>query len=603
MTSVATSKRMVQGGEFLITDANPNSIFTRDDLEEIQYQIASAIKEFFEKEVIPRVEEIEALNSDTIHELMRKAGDVGMLGLEVPTAMGGYGQKKSTALLVGESHTRQFSFAGCVAVHTSVGMIPIVYFGTEAQRKQYLTKLLSGEWIAAYCLTEPHCGSDAMAIRTTATLSEDGKHYLINGSKMWITNAGFANLFNVAAKVDGKKFTMFIVEADSPGITLGAEEKKMGLTGSSTRPVFFDNVKVPVENVLGEIGKGHHIAFNALNMGRMNIGSASYAQLKRSINISVKYAKMRKAFGKTIADFGLIKHKLAEMAIRAYAVESMAFRTAGLIDDQLQSLDTDSPDYLTHSIEVLKEYAIESSIMKVYGSEAQAYGVDEALQIFGGNGYSKEYPAERDYRDARPTRIFEGTNEINRLLIVDMLIKRAMSGTLPIVSAGEQIIKDVYDTGPLPQLDPDQKDSSLFSKEKTLISNMKKASIMLLWQAAQKWMIALADEQEVVASISDCVMETYAAESTYLRTLKHIANKGEEASSYQVSMMQVFLNDAVMHMEITACKTLAVIAEGAELIGSLKSLQRLLRWQPINTVFERRKIADRIIDRESYPFD
>ena len=603
MTSVATSKRMVQGGEFLITDANPNSIFTRDDLEEIQYQIASAIKEFFEKEVIPRVEEIEALNSDTIHELMRKAGDVGMLGLEVPTAMGGYGQKKSTALLVGESHTRQFSFAGCVAVHTSVGMIPIVYFGTEAQRKQYLTKLLSGEWIAAYCLTEPHCGSDAMAIRTTATLSEDGKHYLINGSKMWITNAGFANLFNVAAKVDGKKFTMFIVEADSPGITLGAEEKKMGLTGSSTRPVFFDNVKVPVENVLGEIGKGHHIAFNALNMGRMNIGSASYAQLKRSINISVKYAKMRKAFGKTIADFGLIKHKLAEMAIRAYAVESMAFRTAGLIDDQLQSLDTDSPDYLTHSIEVLKEYAIESSIMKVYGSEAQAYGVDEALQIFGGNGYSKEYPAERDYRDARPTRIFEGTNEINRLLIVDMLIKRAMSGTLPIVSAGEQIIKDVYDTGPLPQLDPDQKDSSLFSKEKTLISNMKKASIMLLWQAAQKWMIALADEQEVVASISDCVMETYAAESTYLRTLKHIANKGEEASSYQVSMMQVFLNDAVMRMEITARKTLAVIAEGAELIGSLKSLQRLLRWQPINTVFERRKIADRIIDRESYPFD
>ncbi|KAF0249042.1 MAG: acyl-CoA dehydrogenase domain-containing protein [bacterium] len=603
MTSVATSKHMMKGGEFLITDANPNSIFTRDDLEEIQYQIASAIKEFFEKEVIPRVEEIEALNSDTIHELMRKAGDVGMLGLEVPTAMGGYGQKKSTALLVGESHTRQFSFAGCVGVHTSVGMIPIVYFGTEAQRKQYLTKLLSGEWIAAYCLTEPHCGSDAMAIRTTATLSEDGKHYLINGSKMWITNAGFANLFNVAAKVDGKKFTMFIVEADSPGITLGAEEKKMGLTGSSTRPVFFDNVKVPVENVLGEIGKGHHIAFNALNMGRMNIGSASYAQLKRSISISVKYAKMRKAFGKTIADFGLIKHKLAEMAIRAYAVESMAFRTAGLIDDQLQSLDTDSPDYLTHSMEVLKEYAIESSIMKVYGSEAQAYGVDEALQIFGGNGYSKEYPAERDYRDARPTRIFEGTNEINRLLIVDMLIKRAMSGTLPIVSAGEQIIKDVYDTGPLPQLDPDQKDSSLFSKEKTLISNMKKASIMLLWQAAQKWMIALADEQEVVAAISDCVMETYAAESTYLRTLKHIANKGEEASSYQISMMQVFLNDAVMRMEITARKTLAVIAEGAELTGSLKSLQRLLRWQPINTVFERRKIADRIIDRESYPFD
>lgn len=603
MTSVATSKHMVRGGEFLIAEANPNSIFTRDDLEEIQYQVANAIKEFFEKEVVPRTDEIEVLNSDTIRELMRKAGDVGMLGLEVPTSMGGYGMKKSTAILVGENHTMQFSFAGCVGVHTSVGMIPIVYFGTEDQRKKYLSKLLSGEWIAAYCLTEPHCGSDAMAIRTTATLSEDGKYYTINGSKMWITNAGFANLFSVAAKVDGKKFTMFLVEADSPGITLGAEEKKMGLTGSSTRPVFFDNVKVPVENVLGEIGKGHHIAFNALNMGRMNIGSASYAQIKRSINISVKYAKMRKAFGKTIADFGLIKHKLAEMAVKAYAVESMAFRTAGLIDDQLHGLNAESADYLAHSMEVLKEYAIESSIMKVYGSEAQSYAVDEALQIFGGNGYSKEYPAERDYRDARPTRIFEGTNEINRMLIIDMLIKRAMSGTLPIVDAGQQAIKDVYDTGPLPQILPEHKDSTLFSEEKTLVSNMKKAVIMILWQAAQKWMMELAEQQEVVAAISDCVMETYAAESTLLRTLKHISSKGEEASSYHIDMMRVFLNDAVMRVEVTARKTLAAMSEGTELSASIKAIQRLLQWQPINTVNPRRRIADRIIDTECYPFN
>lgn len=603
MTSVATSKHMVRGGEFLITETNPNSIFTRDDLEEIQYQVASAIKEFFDKEVLPRTEEIEALNVDTMRELMRKAGDVGLLGLEVPTSMGGYGMKKSTALLVGENHTKQFSFAGCVGVHTSVGMIPIVYFGSEDQRKKYLTKLLSGEWIAAYCLTEPHCGSDAMSIRTTATLSEDGKHYIINGSKMWITNAGFANLFNVAAKVDGKKFTMFIVEADSPGITLGNEEKKMGLTGSSTRPVFFDNVKVPVENILGEIGKGHHIAFNALNMGRMNIGSGAYAQIKRSIGVSVKYGKMRKAFGKSITDFGLIKQKLAEMAIRAYAVESMAFRTAGLIDDQLHGLDSEASDYLARSMEVLKEYAIESSIMKVYGSEAQGYAVDEAVQIFGGNGYSKEYPVERDYRDARPTRIFEGTNEINRMLIIDMLIKRGMSGDLPIVEAGERTIKDVYDTGPLPQLDPNPQDGSLFSTEKTLVANMKKACIMLLWQAAQKWMVQLSEEQEVVAAISDCIMETYAAESTLLRTLKHIENKGEADSQYHIDMMKVFINDSVMKMEVIARKTLAVISEEAELSASLKSLHRLLQWQPINTVTARRRIADRIIDQECYPFD
>lgn len=603
MSSSAAEKRSVRGGEFLINDIQPEEIFTRDDLEPIQHEVASALRQFFEKEVVPRDEEIEALNSETIRELMLKAGEVGLLGMEVPTAMGGYGMKKSTALLAAESHTLQFSFAGCASVHTSVGMIPIVYFGSEAQRNKYLPKLLSGEWIAAYCLTEPHCGSDAMAIRTTATLSEDGKYYTINGSKMWITNAGFANLFNVAAKIDGKKFTMFIVEADSPGITLGGEEKKMGLTGSSTRPVFFDGVKVPVENILGEIGKGHHIAFNALNMGRLNIGASSYAQIKRSVNLSVKYAKLRKAFGKTIADFGLIKQKLAEMAVRAYVVESMAFRSAGLIDESLHALDATSPDYLNQSMEALKEYAIESSIMKVFGSEAQGFAVDEAIQIFGGNGYSKEYPVERDYRNARPTRIFEGTNEINRMLIIDMLLKRAMSGILPIVDVGQQLIKDAYDTGPLRNLDPEKKDTGKFSVEKSAVANMKKVALMLLWQAAQKWMMELAEQQEVVAAISDAIIETYAAESVLLRTLKRVNRLGEEANQYQIDMMRIFINDAMARINTVARQTLATILEGQELVASLKSLQRLVQWQPINTMNPRRLIADRIIEAECYPFD
>jgi alkylation response protein AidB-like acyl-CoA dehydrogenase len=603
VSSSVSNGRALRGGEFLVAKSSPESIFTRDDINDTQREVASAVREFFEKEVVPRDEEIEALNVETIRELMKKAGDLGLLGLEVPISMGGYGMNKTTALLAAEANTLQISFAGCVGVHTSVGMIPIVYFGSEQQRNKYLPKLLSGEWIAAYCLTEPHCGSDAMAIRTSATLTEDGRHYIINGSKMWITNAAFANLFNVAAKIDGKKFTMFIVEADTPGVTLGAEEKKMGLTGSSTRPVFFDNVKVPVENILGEVGKGHHIAFNALNMGRMNIGAMAYKQIKRSIGLSVKYAKMRKAFGKTIADFGLIKHKLAEMAIRAYVVESMAFRTGGIVDETLYSLDPTASDYLPRSMEALKEYAIESSIMKVFGSEAQGYAVDEAVQVFGGNGYSKEYPVERDYRNVRPTRIFEGTNEINRLLIIDMLVKRAMDRTLPIVDVGEKILKDVYDTGPLPQLEPEEKDIGPFSSEEAVISNMKKASIMLLGLAAQKWMMDLAEQQEVIAAISDCIMETYAAESTYLRTLKRVGRNGFEESSYQIDMMRVFLNDSVMRTEMIGRQTLAAVAEGQEAAASINSIQKLLRWQPINTIVARRRIADRIIDAEGYPFD
>ncbi|MBL8152341.1 MAG: acyl-CoA dehydrogenase family protein, partial [Blastocatellia bacterium] len=588
--SVSSKSDALRGGEFLLAESSPESIFTRDDVEDIQREVARAVKEFYEKEVVTRDEEIETLNAETIRSLMKKAGEVGILGLEVPTAMGGYGMKKTTALLAAEANLMQFSFAGCVGVHTSVGMIPIVYFGSEQQRKRYLPKLLSGEWIAAYCLTEPHCGSDAMSIRTSATLSDDGKYYIINGSKMWITNAAFANLFNVAAKIDGKKFTMFIVEADSPGITLGEEEKKMGLTGSSTRPVFFDSVKVPVENILGEIGKGHHIAFNALNMGRLGIGAMAYTQIKRSIGLSVKYGKMRKAFGKSITDFGLIKQKLAEMAVKAYAVESMAFRTAGMIDQQLEGLDSNSPDYISLTMDALKEYAIESSIIKIYGSEVQSYAVDEALQIFGGNGYSKDYPVERDYRNARPTRIFEGTNEINRLLIVDMLIKRAMSGDLQMIDVGQSILRSVYATGPLPKLDPENT-SGKFGVERGAVSNMKKVVIMLLGLAVQKWMMEVAEQQEIVGAISDCIIDTYAAESVYLRTLKRVEARGEEDSSYQIELMKIFINDAMLRMEQVGKQLVAAISDTQEVASSLQALQKLVRWTPINTVLLRRSIA------------
>jgi alkylation response protein AidB-like acyl-CoA dehydrogenase len=606
MSSPASVKKNLRGGEFLLREVTPEMIFTRDDLEGIQYEVAAAMRAFYEKEVVPRDEEIESLTVATLRELMLKAGEVGLLGMEVPTSMGGYGMKKTTALLAAEAQSLQLSFSGCVGVHTSVGMIPIVYFGSPAQREKYLPKLLTGEWIAAYCLTEPHCGSDAMAIRTTATLSEDGQYYLINGSKMWITNAGFANLFNVAAKVDGKKFTMFIVEADTPGVTLGAEEKKMGITGSSTRPVFFDNVRVPVENVLGEIGKGHHIAFNALNMGRMNIGAGASSQIKRSVNFSVKYAKMRKAFGKTIADFGLIKHKLAEMAGRAYTVESMAFRIVGAFDEQLQGLDSNDSNYLAHSMEALREYAIESSLMKIYGSEAQNYAVDEAVQIFGGNGYSKEYPVERDYRNSRPTRIFEGTNEINRLLIVDMLIKRAMDGSLPLMAAAQTAIAAFQSkaTAALPPAIPTLDDD--FTVESQLIANMKQVSLVLLWQAAQKWTINLAEEQEVVAAISDCIADTYAAESVLLRTQKRARRSvapDAPTASYHIDMLRVMLNDTATRFSNNARQLFGVISSEADLVGNLTALQHFLAWPAYNTIAARRRIADRLIDAEQYCFE
>lgn len=593
MSSTSSQKSLLRGGEFLIAETEPAHIFTREDVDETGREVAAAIRVFFEKEVAARDEQIEALDEATIRALMLKAGEIGLLGLEVPVSMGGFGMSKTTALLAGEAHVCQFSFAGCAGVHTSVGMIPIVYFGTEAQRAKYLPKLLSGEWIAAYCLTEPHCGSDAMAIKTTATLSPDGTYYTINGSKMWITNAAFANLFNVAAKVDGK-FTMFIVEADSEGISLGAEEKKMGVSGSSTRPVYFDNVRVPVENVLGEVGKGHYIAFNALNMGRLGIGALACAQIKRSIQLSVKYAKSRRAFGRSIAEFGLIQAKLAEMAVRAYAVESMAFRTAGMIDARLAGLDPASDSYLELTRDALKEYAIESSILKVYGSEAQGYAVDEAVQIFGGNGYSKEYAVERDYRNARPTRIFEGTNEINRLLIVETLIKRAMEGVLPIVEVGEKVMSDAYSTGKLQKVEPANSRIEPFSAEIALVQNMKKAVIMLLGLAVQKWMMELAEQQEIVAAISDLIIDTYASESVLLRTLKKAERDSREY------LMQVFINDAAARMETGAKYILAATCTENEFAATLQALQKLLKWKPINTFEMRRSIARRIIETESY---
>ncbi|MCS6885812.1 MAG: acyl-CoA dehydrogenase family protein [Acidobacteriota bacterium] len=584
-------KKFLGGGEFLISSTEPQDVFTRDDVDETGRAIAETVRTFFEREVVVCDEQIESLDVDTIRGLMRRAGEVGLLGLEVPTFLGGFGQPKTTALLAAEAHVQQMSFASCLGVHCSVGMIPIVYFGSQSQREKYLPKLLSGEWIAAYCLTEPHCGSDAMAITTVAKLSADGRYYLLSGSKMWITNAGFADLFNVAAKVDGQHFTMFIVERSSPGITLGGEEKKMGLTGSSTRPVYFEEVKVPVENVLGEVGKGHHIAFNALNMGRLGIGALAFAQIRRSMKLALDYAKQRRAFGKRLIDFGLIKAKIAEMAIRAYAVESMAFRTAGMIDARLADVKQDK--YLEASKSVLREYAIESSILKVYGSEAQGYAVDEAVQIFGGNGYSREYPVERDYRNVRPARIFEGTNEINRLLILEMLIKRAMQGQLPLAEVSEKVASDVYATGKLRQYNPLETHSDEpFAAERIAVENLKKATIMLLGLIVKRWGMDLFEQQEVVAALSELVIAVYAAESVLLRTIKAALEK----TDVRCAMAQVFINDVLASAELSARYVLAATCSEDELPSLSQAVQRLLKWRPLNTFDLRRSIASKLAE-------
>jgi alkylation response protein AidB-like acyl-CoA dehydrogenase len=592
MTSIAESRKIIRGGSFIVEDHSPEEVFTPEELSDEHRMIARTAREFMEKEVLPQDEEIEKKNLGLTVELLRKAGELGLLSIDIPEKYGGMGLDKISSLIVSEQTSSQASFTSSLGGHTTIGTLPIVYFGNEEQKRRYLPRLATGELLAAYALSESGSGSDAMGAKTKAVLSDDGKYYLLSGQKMWITNAGFADVFVVFAKVDGEKFTAFIVERGYPGFSVAPEEHKMGINGSSTCALNLEDCRVPVENVLGEIGKGHKIAFNILNIGRLKLGIGAVSGSKRLCSLATDYANQRRQFGVPISSFGLIKQKLAEMAIRAYAGECMVYRTMGMIDDRLEPVDPDNSGEVLRAIE---EYAIECSIIKVAGSEMLGYCADEAVQVFGGNGYSKDYPVERAYRDARINRIFEGTNEINRLVISGQLLRKATKGELPIFQAAKKLMDEILQ----PAL-PEEPEDGIFAQERAALGNVKKICIAVLGSAAQKYRDKVQEQQEVLAAASDIVMDIYAIESAILRTEKLIQSRGEASASLQIDATRTFTNDALQRIEMNARKALAAMTEGDELRTMLAVLRRLTRFVPFDTVAARRRIAGALIESRRY---
>ena len=593
--ATTTTPTAIRGGSFLIEDRSPDEVFVPEEFSDEQRQIGQTTREFIANEVLPQAEELEQHKEGLTQSLLRKAGELGLLGGEIPEAYEGLGLDKISTTIIAEKIAGYGGFATSFGAQAGIGTLPIVYFGTEAQKKKYLPKLATGELLTSYCLSEAEAGSDALAAKTRADLTPDGKHYSLNGQKMWITNGGFADLFIVFAKVGGEKFSCFIVERNTPGFSTGAEEKKMGIKGSSTVPIFFDNAKVPAENLLHEVGRGHIVAFNILNSGRFKLAASAIGGGKNALAESVRYAKERKAFGQPIANFGLIQHKLAEMSILSYVAESMLYRTAGLIDAALAGVDHASGEVAQHAMKALEEYAIECSINKVYASEVLDYIVDEMVQIFGGYGYHEEYPAARAYRDSRINRIFEGTNEINRLLIVDMLFKRAAKGRLPLLSAAKKVASELMSAAPagLASSEP-------LAAEVALVAASKKAFLFASGVAAQKYMDKLRDEQEVVGVLADIVMDTYAAESALLRARKIVSQKGT-ADVLPVVMTQVFVRDALDRVERNARTALAACAAGDTLRSQLALLRRLLKREPVDAIALRRKVARATIEAGRYP--
>jgi alkylation response protein AidB-like acyl-CoA dehydrogenase len=592
MTSIAESRKIIRGGSFIVEDHSPEEVFTPEELSDEHRMIAQTAREFMEREVLPQDEEIEKKNLGLTVALLRKAGELGLLSIDIPEKYGGMGLDKISSLIVSEQTSSQASFTSSLGGHTTIGTLPIVYFGNEEQKRRYLPRLATGELLAAYALSESGSGSDAMGAKTKAVLSDDGKYYLLSGQKMWITNAGFADVFVVFAKVDGEKFTAFIVERGYPGFSVAPEEHKMGINGSSTCALNLEDCRVPVENVLGEIGKGHKIAFNILNIGRLKLGIGAVSGSKRLCGLATDYANQRHQFGVPISSFGLIKQKLAEMAVRAYAGECMVYRTMGMIDDRLEPVDPDNSEEVLRAIE---EYAIECSIIKVAGSEMLGYCADEAVQVFGGNGYSKDYPVERAYRDARINRIFEGTNEINRLVISGQLLRKAMKGELLIFQAAKKLMDEILQ----PALPEDPEDGT-FAQEHAALGNVKKICIAVLGSAAQKYRDKVQEQQEVLAAASDIVMDIYAIESAILRTEKLIQSRGEASASLQIDATRTFTNDALQRIEMNARKALAAMTEGDELRTMLAVLRRLTRFVPFDTVAARRRIAGALIESRRY---
>ncbi|MDU5141108.1 MAG: acyl-CoA dehydrogenase family protein [Paenibacillus dendritiformis] len=584
----------IKGGSFVIDDIAPDAIVTPEDFTEEQRMMMDTTRDYVEGEVLPNDEAIEKLNYDLTVKLMRKAGELGLLGADIPEEYGGLGLDKVSSTLIGETLTKASAFALSIGAHVGIGTLPIVFFGTPEQKSKYLPDLATGAKIAAYCLTEPSSGSDALGAKTTAKLSEDGSHYVLNGSKIFITNAGFADIFIVYAKVDGKDFTAFIVEKGMEGFTIGPEEKKMGIKGSSTCPLFFEDVKVPVENVLGEIGRGHVIAFNILNIGRFKLGAGCLGASKEAIELSVKYASERKQFGKALTSFPLIGQKLADMNIATYVTESMVYRTSGLVDSALKDIDYRQPDSGQLMAKAIAEYALECSINKVFASEALDFVADEGVQIHGGYGFTQEYKIERIYRDSRINRIFEGTNEINRLLIPGMLLKKAAKGELPLMQKAQALQAELMSIVTMPE------SGEAMALEGHLVSMSKKVFLMVGGLAAQKYGTSFEKHQEILSNLADLMILVYAMESALLRTRKLMAKSGEEKAKLAMQMTSVYVHETLADIERIAKSTLAAMESGDMLRTQLSILKKLTKSSPIDAISIKRDIAARVIQAEKY---
>ncbi|HEX3820856.1 MAG TPA: acyl-CoA dehydrogenase family protein [Candidatus Sulfotelmatobacter sp.] len=594
-TTTAVPKTKISGGSFLLENRTPEEVFTPEDFTEQQLLIGQTAEEFAMNEIVPNVEKIEHKDFSVTRDLLKKAGELGLSSVEIPEAYGGLEMDKVTAAVIADHIAKYAGFATTWGGHTGIGTLPIVYFGTEEQKNKYLPKLAAGEIVGAYALSESTSGSDALNCRTRAVLSPDGKHYILNGEKMWITNAGFADLFTVFAKIDGEKFSAFLVERNFPGFSVGAEEHKMGIRGSSTCPIILNDCKVPVENLLGEAGKGHLIAFNILNIGRFKLGAMCVGGGRVSLENAIGYAKQRKAFSKTISDFGLVREKIANMATLLFVGESLVYRTVGMMDSALEDVDKSAADVAKQTLKAIEEYAVECSIIKVWGSEMIDYIVDETVQIYAGYGFVEEYPAERAYRDARINRIFEGTNEINRLIITGFLLKRAMSGQLPLMPAIKKLMNEVL-SGPSMA----EELEGALPEERKLVAQAKKLGLFAAGAATQKYMQAIQDQQEIMGAIADMTIETYAMESAVLRAQKIVQNKGESSASLPVAMTRVYLSQAMEKIESAARKVIAAVAEGDMLRTQLAILRRLGKYEPFNTVELRQQIAQKMIERGKF---
>jgi alkylation response protein AidB-like acyl-CoA dehydrogenase len=593
ITTVPKSK--ILGGSFLLEERQTAEVFTPEDFSEQQQMIGQTTEEFAVNEILPQADKMEQKDFSISRALLKKAGDLGLAGVEIPEAYGGLEMDKVTAAIIADHIAKYAGFGTTWGAHSGIGLLPLVYFGTEEQKQKYLPRLASGDTVGAYCLSEATSGSDALNCRARAVLSEDGKHYILNGEKMWITNAGFADLYTIFAKIDGEKFTAFLVERTFPGISIGAEEHKMGIRGSSTCPVILNDCKVPVENLLGEIGKGHIIAFNILNIGRFKLGAMCVGGARVSLESAVAYAKQRKAFNKTIGDFGLVREKIANMATLIYVGESIVYRTVGMMDVLLSEIDAASPDAAKERRKAIEEYAVECSILKVWGSEMIDYVVDETMQIFAGYGFVEEYPAERAYRDARINRIFEGTNEINRLIITGFLLKRAMSGQLPLMPAIKKLMDEVL-SGP----SVGEEIEGPLAEERKLVAQAKKLGLFIAGSATQKYMMAIQDQQEVMGAIADMTIEIYAMESAVLRAQKMVEQKGESAAALPIAMTRVYLTQALEKVEAAAKKVIADVAEGDMLRTQLAIVRRLSKHEPFNTIALRQQIAQKTLEAGKY---